>query len=180
VLGRRDGVSNVLFSRRRGRPGNQPGAKAVFDFDCIVLLIPSGHGGAVQVLSGRRIRRRPRVFLGAAEILHPRMSCVPIGRQEGRGRRRFIHDQLIFDIELVQSAFMRVCDRAERTRLQSCSVGPLPSPQSVRWLRTNVPNTHSRRFIAASRRPPPADEGKKICIELIQQIRDIQGVAACM
>jgi len=57
-------------------------------------------------------------------------------------------------------------------------VGPLASAKSARWMRSNVPGIHIPDAIVdrLERAEKPGDEGKKLCIELIQRIREIPGV----
>ncbi len=58
-------------------------------------------------------------------------------------------------------------------------VGPLASAKTARWMRSNVPGVHIpddiiRRLEGAQNQKK---EGKRICIDLIQQIREEEGVA---
>jgi methylenetetrahydrofolate reductase (NADPH) len=57
-------------------------------------------------------------------------------------------------------------------------VGPLRSAKSAEWIRTHVPGVHIpdeiiRRLAGAS---DGALEGRKLCIDLIQEIRTVKGV----
>jgi len=58
-------------------------------------------------------------------------------------------------------------------------VGPLASARAARWMRDNVPGIHipDAVILRMESAEKPGDEGKKLCIELIQQIREIGGVA---
>ena len=58
-------------------------------------------------------------------------------------------------------------------------VGPLASAKSARWMRANVPGIHIPDAVIdrLERAEKPGEEGKKLCIELIQQMREIEGVA---
>ena len=58
-------------------------------------------------------------------------------------------------------------------------VGPLNSPRAARWMRDNVPGVHIpdhviKRLEGAER---PRLEGRRLCMEMIQQIREVEGVA---
>jgi 5,10-methylenetetrahydrofolate reductase len=58
-------------------------------------------------------------------------------------------------------------------------VGPLASAKTARWMRAHVPGVHipeevARRIEGAKNQK---QEGKKLCIEIIQQVREIEGVA---
>jgi methylenetetrahydrofolate reductase (NADPH) len=58
-------------------------------------------------------------------------------------------------------------------------VGPIASAKAARWMRSNVPGIHIPDHVIerVEKAQKPAEEGKRICIELIQQIREIKGVA---
>ena len=60
-------------------------------------------------------------------------------------------------------------------------VGPLASAKTARWMRSSVPGVHIpdavvERIEQAGAPRSRRREGKRLCIELIQQIREIQGV----
>ena len=58
-------------------------------------------------------------------------------------------------------------------------VGPIASARTANWIRTNVPGIHIPDAII-NRLAGAEDqkkEGQKICVELIQQIREIAGVS---
>ena len=58
-------------------------------------------------------------------------------------------------------------------------VGPLRSARAAEWMRTHVPGVHIpdaivKRMAGAEQ---PAAEGRKLCIELIREVREIKGVS---
>jgi methylenetetrahydrofolate reductase (NADPH) len=55
----------------------------------------------------------------------------------------------------------------------------LASARAAEWIRKNVPGVHIPDAIIdrLARSDKPKQEGKKICIELIQRIREIKGVS---
>jgi methylenetetrahydrofolate reductase (NADPH) len=178
------GVSNVLCLTGDGvAVGDQPGAKAVFDLDCMSLLSTiRSMRDERKFLSGRRITTPPRVFLGAAEN-----PCIPpyelradrLAKKVAAGAD-FIQTNYVFDIALLERFMARVRDMGLDKRVFILvGVGPLPSPKSARWLRSNVPGIHIPEGLISriEKAAKPAEEGKRICIELIQQIREIEGVA---
>lgn len=178
------GVSNVLCLTGDGvGVGDQPGARPVFDFDSLTLLrtIRTMRDKGV-FLSGRKITRPPQLFLGAAEN-----PCIPpydwrpdrLVKKIEAGAE-FIQTNYIFDIPLFERFMSRVRDLgADKRVFIIAGVGPLASAKAARWMRTNVPGIHIpdaviRRLEGAA---DPAEEGKAICIELMQQLRQIAGVA---
>jgi 5-methyltetrahydrofolate--homocysteine methyltransferase len=58
-------------------------------------------------------------------------------------------------------------------------VGPLASARAARWIRANVPGIHIPDAVIARLEgaEKQKQEGKRLCIELIQEIQDIPGVA---
>jgi methylenetetrahydrofolate reductase (NADPH) len=178
------GVTNVLCLTGDGvGVGDQPGAKPVFDFDSVSLLrtIKTMRDNGV-FLSGRKITRPPRMFLGAAEN-----PCVePYEWRPARLAKKveagaeFIQTNYIFDIPLFEKFMARVRDLGlDRKVYILAGVGPLASARAARWMRSNVPGIHipDQVIDRMEKSASPAAEGKRLCIELIQQVAAIKGVA---
>ena len=178
------GVSNVLCLTGDGvGVGDQPGAKPVFDFDSLTLLrtIRTMRDKGV-FLSGRKITRPPQLFLGAAEN-----PCIqPYEWRPDRLTKKidagaeFIQTNYIFDIPLFEAFMARVRDvGADKRVFIIAGVGPLASAKAARWMRGNVPGIHIPDQVIARMEGAdnPSEEGKNICIELMQQLREIEGVA---
>jgi methylenetetrahydrofolate reductase (NADPH) len=178
------GVGNILCLTGDGvGVGDQPGAKPVFDLDSSSLLETlRTMRDEARFLSGRPITSPPRVFLGAAEnpCAPPHELRVERLAKKVLAGADFVQTNYVFDVGLLERFMSRVRDTGlDQTVFILVGVGPLPSPKAARWLRTHVPGIHIpdaliERVERASR---PQEEGKKICIELIQQIREVKGVA---
>ncbi len=178
------GVTNVLCLTGDGvGVGDQPGAKPVFDFDSLTLLrtIRTMRDQGM-FLSGRKITRPPQMFLGAAEN-----PCIPPyeWRPERLAKKveagaEFIQTNYIYDIPLFEKFMARVRDLGIDKKVYILAgVGPLASAKAARWMRANVPGIHVPDALIErmEKAEKPGAEGKKICIELIQQIREITGVS---
>ncbi len=176
------GVRNVLCLTGDGvGVGAQPGARPVFDFDSLSLLrtIRTMRDEGM-FLSGRAITRPPRMFLGAAEN-----PCVePLDWRPERLAKKvdagaeFIQTNYIFDIPVFERFMARVRDLGLEDRVFILAgVGPLASAKAARWMRSNVPGIHIPDAVIEriEKAAKPAEEGKRICIELMQQIREIRG-----
>jgi methylenetetrahydrofolate reductase (NADPH) len=132
-------------------------------------------------LSGRKLSAPPELFLGAAEN-----PCIPPFEQRAHRLAKkvnagadFIQTNYIFDIEPFRRFMQRVCDLGlDEKVFILAGVGPLASARAARWMRANVPGIHVPDHIVArlERAENPGIEGKKLCIELIQQVREIKGV----
>jgi methylenetetrahydrofolate reductase (NADPH) len=177
------GVGNVLCLTGDGvGVGDQPGAKAVFDLDSLSLLrtLRTMRDDAT-FLSGRKLSTPPQIFLGAAEN-----PCIPplewrADRLEKKVRAGadFIQTNYIYDVPAFVEFMKRVRDMGlDEGVFILAGVGPLASAKTARWMRRNVPGIHIPEAIIdrLERAAKPAEEGKKLCIELIQQVREIAGV----
>ncbi|KIC20054.1 methylenetetrahydrofolate reductase [Leisingera sp. ANG-Vp] len=178
------GVSNVLCLTGDGvGVGDQPGAKPVFDFDSLSLLrtIKTMRDSGT-FLSGRKITNPPRLFLGAAEN-----PCIPpyewrperLAKKVAAGAE-FIQTNYIFDIPLFENFMSRVREMGlDKKVFILAGVGPLASARAARWMRSNVPGIHVPDALIdrMEKSSSPGEEGKRICVELIQQIREINGVS---
>lgn len=178
------GVRNVLCLTGDGvGVGDQPGAKPVFDFDSVTLLrtIRTMRDQGV-FLSGRKITRPPHLFLGAAEnpCIEPHEWRPDRLAKKVDAGADFIQTNYIFDIPLFEKFMTRVRDLGlDKKVFILAGVGPLASAKAARWMRSNVPGIHIPDDVIARMdgAEKPGAEGKKICIELIQRIREMQGVA---
>jgi methylenetetrahydrofolate reductase (NADPH) len=178
------GICNVMCLTADGvQTGDQPGAKPIFDLDCMSAL------SAVRTmrdegrfLSGRTLKSAPNVFLGAAaNPFAPPLDFRPerLAKKVASGAQ-FVQMQHCFDIARLRNYMDRVRDLGlDEQVFILVGVGPLASARAAEWMRTNVPGVHIPYSII-ERLKGASDqraEGRSLCVELIQQIRDIKGVA---
>jgi 5,10-methylenetetrahydrofolate reductase len=178
------GVANILCLTGDGvQCGDQAGAKPVFDLDSTTLLetIRTMRDKGT-FLSGRKITAPPRVFLGAAaNPFAPPYDYRPLhlAKKIAAGAE-FIQTQYCFDLPLLRQFMAKVRDQGLHEKaFILVGVGPLASSKTARWMRAHVPGVHIpddivKRIEGAKQQK---QEGKRLCIELIQQIREIEGVA---
>ena len=180
------GARNVLCLTGDGvQAGDQPEAKPVFDLDSISLLrtacILRDKG---QFLSGRKLEAPPRLFLGAAENpFAPPHDFRPLrlGKKIEAGAD-FIQTQYCFDVPRLREFMARVRDLGLHERaFILIGVGPLRSAKAAEWMRAHVPGVVIPDEIIRRLKGAPAgrqwQEGKRVCIEIIQQVREIEGVS---
>lgn len=178
------GVGNILCLTGDGvQAGDQPGAKPVFDLDCMSLLetirIMRDHG---KFLSGRKLTTRPEVFLGAAiNPFAPPYDFRPyrLGKKIAAGAQ-FVQSQYCFDVPMFREYMKRVTDLGFTEQCYIlCGVGPLASAKTARWIRSNVPGIHIPDAII-KRLEGAADqkkEGKQLAIDIINEVKEITGVS---
>ncbi len=178
------GVTNILCITGDGvQTGDQPGAKPVFDLDSISLLNTiRSMRDEEKLLSGRALTTPPHLFIGAVENpFAPPFDFRPLRLQKKiAAGAQFIQTQYCFDMLLLEQFMTRVRDLGLHEQCYILiGVGPLVSAQAANWMRNNVPGVHIPDAII--KRLEGADdqrlEGKQICIELIQQIYEVEGVA---
>ena len=178
------GIANVLCLSGDGvQAGDHPGAKPVFDLDCMSLISTlRTMRDESRFLSGRTITTPPRMFIGAAAnpFVPPFDYRIERLAKKIAAGASFVQTQYCFDIPRLEEYMREVCDRGLHERCAMLiGVGPLNSPRAARWIRDNVPGVHVpeaiiKRLEGAER---PRLEGRRLCMELIQQIREIEGVA---
>lgn len=180
------GVSNVLcLTGDDVTVGDQPQAKRVFDFDSIQLIrtikIMRDQG---MFLSGRKLTKPPRLFIGgASNPFAPPFDWRPYRlAKKVKAGADFIQTQFCFDVPRLQTFMQRVRDLGlHESVFILVGVGPLRSEKAAQFMRTRVPGVYiPDEVVERLRKTPPEKkraEGKKICVEIIQQAREIEGVA---
>lgn len=178
------GIENVLvLSGDAVESGDSPGAKLVFDLDARTLLDAMRAMNAFgTTLSGSELTSRPGFFPGAADIpFEPDADWSPEGlRAKKAAGARFVQTQYCFDIDLLGRYMQRLRDDGLTDGMYILvGLGPLRSAAGAKWMLDNLPGTIMpggivRRMEAAR---DPRHEGIAICAELMQQARDIDGVA---
>jgi len=177
------GVYNILCLTGDGVDvGDHPEAKPVFDVDCMSMLtMVRGMRDRGQFLSGRTLTSPPPVFLGgAANPFAPPLDYRPLrlAKKIAAGAQ-FVQTQYCFDLDLFREYMAKVRDLGlDEKVFVLAGVGPLASAKSAEWIRSNVPGVHIpdaviRRLRGAENQ---REEGVQICIDMIQAIREIEGV----
>lgn len=180
------GVLNVLcLTGDDVTAGDQPESKRVFDFDSIQLLRTARTMRDEAVfLSGRKITTPPCFFLGAAaNPFVPPYDWRPqrLAKKIAAGAQ-FIQTQYCFDLSRFREYMGQVRNLGlDKQAFILAGVGPLKSAGAAEFIRAKVPGVIIPDEIIDRLKKTPKEkqqeEGKKICIELIQQIREIEGVA---
>jgi len=178
------GVASVLCLTGDGvQAGDHPQAKPVFDLESVTLLsMLRRMRDEAQFQSGRKITTAPRIFLGAAaNPFGPPFDFRPFRlAKKIEAGAQFFQTQYCYDIDRLEQFMSAVRGMGlDEKAFILVGVGPLASARAAEWIRTNVPGVHIPdaviKRLAGSENQK--QEGKKICIELIQQIREIKGVS---
>lgn len=177
------GVCNVLsLTGDDVSAGDHPDAKAVFDLDSVSLLQTLKiMRDEERFLSGRTLDCSPNLFLGSTinPFVAPVQNRVDQLAKKIEAGAEYIQSQYCFDLDLLKSFMKRAVDEG---LTEKCfiliGVGILASARTALWLRENVPGVHIpdaiiRRLEAAK---DQKTEARDICVELMQKIKEIEGV----
>jgi methylenetetrahydrofolate reductase (NADPH) len=191
------GVKNVLcLTGDHQSKGDHPGAKNVHDIDSVQLVAMVRAMGEGHFQSGADIPGGgPQFFIGAAEnpFADPAAMRPYRLRKKAQAGANFIQTQLVYDLPRFRAFMKKVVELGAHKEVAILAgVGPLKSPGMARHLRDKVPGMSippelDARLAAAAKGIDPADkpaltrawreEGKRICVEVIREIREIEGVA---
>ncbi len=180
------GVKNLLcLTGDDTSAGDQPQAKRVFDLDSIHLLrTVKIMRDQNRYLSGRKIKDPPQLLLGAAiNPFVPPYDWRPLRLvKKIEAGANFIQSQYCFDVPRFRKFMKQVRDLGlDQKVCLLVGVGPLRSERAAEFMRTRVPGVMIPDIIVDRLRKTPAKKkrvvGKQICVEIIQQVREIKGVA---
>ncbi|HEY5701788.1 MAG TPA: methylenetetrahydrofolate reductase [Gammaproteobacteria bacterium] len=178
------GIANVMCLTGDGvQAGDHPMAKPVFDLDSVSLISTirtmrdEGH-----FMSGRVLTTPPRLFIGAAAnpFVPPLDYRVDRLAKKIAAGAQFIQTQYCFDVPMIKSYMQRVRDLGLHEKaFILIGTGPLASAKAAVWIRDKVPGVHIPDEVIdrLRRAQKPRLEGRKLCMEIIQEIRQIEGVA---
>ncbi len=177
------GVCNMLCLSGDGvQTGDHPEAKPVFDLDCMSLLeIARTMRDKSTFQSGRKLDSPPKVFLGAAAnpFVEPfDWRPIRLAKKVAAGAQ-FVQTQYCYDVPRLREYMSRVRDLGLHEKVFIIvGVGPLASAKSADWIRKNVPGVHIpdsviNRLKGAENQKA---EGQQLCVDLIQEVREIEGV----
>jgi methylenetetrahydrofolate reductase (NADPH) len=180
------GIPNVLLlTGDHQRFGDHPEAKGVFDLDSIQLVWTAKAMRKEQkLISGTKLSVAPKWLIGAVEnpfAAPQEWRADRLGKKIAAGAE-FVQTQLVYDVPLFAKWMRQVRDRGFDRR---CWIIPTLCPiRSVRGLEYMqkelsgiwIPDDVSRR-IRGVEATDVEEEGLRIAIETILQLREIPGIA---
>ena len=179
------GIRNILcLSGDHQTFGNHPGAMNVYDIDSMHLI------QAVKVMrdegkdmSGYELNGAPKMFIGAAEnpFADPfEYRVIRLAKKISAGAD-FIQTQCIYDLQRFKE-WIRLAGEQGLTEKVHILAGvtPLKSARMANYMATKVSGITIPEAILKRMESTPkekmAQEGIDICLETIQQLREIKGV----
>jgi len=178
------GIRNLLIlTGDKPSAGDQPDATAVFDLDSKTLS-QTAHmiGSEGQLPTGTKVAGAVPFLIGAADLpIDPKLDWQPTGlKAKIAVGARFAQTQFCMDAGVLRRYMARLTEAGVLPGLAMLiGVNPLRSAKSAHWMRnhlfgTIIPDAMIERMEKAA---DPAAEGRRICVEYIEEIAEIPGVA---
>lgn len=184
------GIKNILcLSGDHQTLGNQPDAKGAYDIDSIQLVRAAVRmRDEAKLLCGEELRNTkkaellpPRILVGAAaNPFAPPLDfrILRFAKKVAAGAD-FIQTQTIFDMDLFKRWLGKIVEAGLHEKVAILGgVMPVKSHKALTYMKKNVsgmsiPDELIRRMEQAS---DPKQEGVRICVELVQQLRELTGL----
>ncbi|MBM4053907.1 MAG: methylenetetrahydrofolate reductase [Planctomycetes bacterium] len=182
------GAKNLLcLTGDHQKFGDHPMAKGVFDIDSIQLIqIAKTLRDEKLFQCGQELKaEEPRFFIGAAEnpFADPFKYRAARLAKKIKAGADFIQTQIIYNVKKFEEWMKMVTDMGlhEKTYILA-GVAPLKSKGMAKHMKHNVPGMDvpdvvMDRMTAAAELKKGKEEGIKICLEVIEQVRELKGVA---
>jgi methylenetetrahydrofolate reductase (NADPH) len=179
------GINNLLcLSGDHQSFGDNPKAKNVYDIDSIQLIhTVKTLRDEGRFLGGDEVKGTPALFIGAAEnpFADPfEFRALRLGKKVKAGAD-FIQTQCIYNVEKFAKWMEEVRERGLHEQVAILAgVTPLKSAGMAKYMKKNVPGMDVPDSLIERLSSVPkenqAEEGIKICVEMIKELKEIEGV----
>jgi methylenetetrahydrofolate reductase (NADPH) len=180
------GVNTMLcLSGDHCKFGDHPMAKGVFDLDSVQLIqMVRKMCDEGKFQGGADIQGPPKMFIGAAAnpFADPFELRVARLAKKVKAGADFIQTQCIFNLDKFEQWMKGVRERDLHKQIYiMAGVTPIKSVGAARYMKNKVPGMdvpdHIVERMAKTPKEKQAQEGINICIEMIQRLLSIEGVA---
>jgi methylenetetrahydrofolate reductase (NADPH) len=178
-------INNILcLSGDHQSFGDHAKGQNVHDLDSMQLLqtvrLMRDEG---KFLGGDEMKRPPQMFAGAAANPFADPYEIRVSRLAKKiaAGAEFIQTQCIYNMEKMKDWMKKVVDRGlhEKTFIMA-GLTPMKSVGMARYMKNRVPGMDVPDYIVKRLGDTPkekqAEEGIKICIEQIQELREVEGI----
>ena len=179
------GINNILcLSGDHQKFGDHSTAKNVYDIDSIHLIQTVKHmRDEGKFLGGEELKGIPKLFIGAAAnpFADPFESRVVRLAKKVAAGVQFIQTQCIFNLERFAQWMQQVRDRGLHEKVHILGgVTPMKSVGMANYMKNMVPGMDVPDALIARikgvEKDKRAEEGVKIAVETIQQLKEMEGV----
>ena len=165
--------------------GDQPsnnGPKAVNEFNGASLIKLVNILNSGKIMDGTEIASPKRIYAGAADDLYTHQSkpdAVDSLISKINSGAKFVQTQYCFDIEVIKFYSDLLLDNGKDDSWKVLvGMGPLKSAKQADWMRKNLwgINISDEIVDRLNQSKDSISEGEEICVELIDQIKDLPGI----
>ena len=179
------GAASIDINKVLCLTGDQPdenGPKAVNEFNGASLIELINILNSGKISDGTEIASPKEIFAGAADDLYTHQSkpeAVDSLMSKINSGAKFVQTQYCFDLEVIKFYSDLILDNGKDDSWKVLvGMGPLKSAKQADWMRKNlwginISDEIINRLDAAE---DSVREGEKICIELIDQLKDLSGI----
>ncbi len=180
------GIKNMLcLSGDHQRFGDHPDAKNVYDIDSIQLIsMVKKMRDDGKFLNGENIDVPPKLFIGAAcnPFAEPLEYRVYRLAKKVAAGADFIQTQCIYNMERFREFMKQVVDMGLHEKCYILAgITPLKSVGMARYMATQVPGMDVPeeliKRLRGAGKGKGAEEGIKIAVEQIQELKEMEGVS---
>lgn len=180
------GINNILcLTGDHQKFGNHPEAKSVFDLDSIQLIqVVKNMRDEKRFQCGDEMALEPHFFIGAAAnpFADPFEFRVTRLAKKVAAGADFIQTQIVYNVDKFAEWMKRARDRGLHEKVKILAgVAPVKSVGAARYMKTRVPGMDVPDDVIERLRGVPKEqvpkEGIKLCVDIINQVSQIEGVA---
>jgi len=178
------GVKNMLFLTGDHQSfGNHPNAKGVYDLDSIQLIqiVKNMRDNGIFQSGDKILSGNPDVFIGAAANPFADPFELRVDRLEKKieAGADFIQTQSVFNLDKFNTWMDEVRSRGldKKTHILP-GITPLKSLKMIERMKFHVPGVDipDHFYDRMKKATDPKDEGYKIALELIKEVKKIKGI----
>jgi methylenetetrahydrofolate reductase (NADPH) len=177
------GIENLLLLRGDDpSSGKQPDAKPVFDVDSMGLSqVARDMRDRQELMSGQKIAGNANFLIGTADA-----PCdPPAGWKPTRLKAKvdagaqFAQTQFCMDANVVRRYVQCLADNGLGGFFLLIGLAPIRSARSARWIRDKLPGSIVPDAVIErlERSTEPVREGRRICLELVEELSQLSGTA---
>ena len=165
-----------------GDQPNEDGPKAVNEFNGASLIELINILNSGKITDGTEIAATKEIYAGAADDLythHSKPEAVNSLISKINSGAKFVQTQYCFDIEVIKFYSNLLLNNGKNASWKVLvGMGPLKSARQADWMRKNLwgINISDEIIDRLDKSEDPISEGEKICIELIDQMKDLPGI----
>ena len=179
------GAASIDINKVLCLTGDQPsenGPKAVNEFNGASLIQLINILNTGKITDGTEVASPKEIYAGAADDLYTHQSkpeAVDSLMSKIDSGAKFVQTQYCFDIEVIRFySDLLLKNGKDDSWKVLVGMGPLKSAKQADWMRKNLwgINISDEVINRLDKSEDPTSEGEKICIEIIDQIKNFPGI----